>query len=133
MRNIFIVLPLLLLSACTLHASFTPENGKLNDATVGVPYYDKINIFGGNVASLKDYYGNVKPVADITPVDSGLYIQHCNDNLYDNNCLQIRGTPTKSGVVKVQVSGIFNIATFQKSSEFDKTYTIIIKKPDGSS
>lgn len=32
-------------------------------------------------------------------------------------------------MVKVRVSGFFNVAMFQKSSEFDKTYIIRIKDP----
>ncbi|MEI2266700.1 hypothetical protein [Erwinia sp. CGal63] len=121
----------LIVSGCTLHADISPKNNELNNALVGVPYYAQINIVGGNVASLKNSYGDREPVGNISPDDSGLYLKHCNDNKYDNNCIEIRGTPTRTGVIKVRISGFFNVAMFQKTDEFDKTYTINIKGAEG--
>ncbi|NMP29024.1 hypothetical protein GW590_19395 [Rahnella sp. SAP-1] len=131
MQNILLIFLIFSLSACTLHARFTPESDKLNDATQGVTYYEQINIFGGPVYSF-DKNGSPKLVGEITPKDTGLYVQQCNDKMR-NNCIQIRGVPTKAGIVKVRVSGGLSGAMLQKSSQFDKTYTIIIKKPEGSS
>ena len=108
------VLPLLLLSACSLQAEFTPEREVLNDATVGIPYY-KQAIAG-----------------DIHPDNLGLHLQYCDDNEF-NNCIQIRGTPTKAGIAKVRVHGGLGGGMFSKSGEFDKTYTITVKDSEGSS
>ena len=133
MRLLLIVFSILILSGCTLRAEFSPEKNELNDALVGAPYYAQINIFGGNVATLTNSHGDREFVGNISPSDTGLYLAHCNNDKHDNNCLQIRGIPTKKGVIKVRVSGFFNVAMFQKSSEFDKTYTITIKDSKGSS
>ena len=116
------------MSGCTLHAEFTPEKNELNDGLVGKPYYAQIHIFGGHVATLTNAHGDRESVGNILPVDTGLYLAHCNNDKYDNNCVQIRGIPTKKGIIKLRVSGFFNVAMFQKSSEFDKIYTITIKE-----
>lgn len=124
---------LFILSGCTLHAEFYPEKNELKDAIVGVPYYAQINIRGGHVATLTNSHGDREFVGDIHPEDAGLYLGNCNNDKYDNNCVQIKGIPTKKGMIKVRVSGFFNVAMFQKSSEFDKTYILRIKDPGGSS
>ncbi|EOT1545023.1 hypothetical protein [Citrobacter freundii] len=131
MGKIFLVLPLLLLSACSLQAEFTPEREVLNDATVGIPYYNQINIFGGVVLSY-DLYGKQAIAGDIHPDNLGLHLQYCDDNEF-NNCIQIRGTPTKAGIAKVRVHGGLGGGMFSKSGEFDKTYTITVKDSEGSS
>ncbi|MGF7445934.1 hypothetical protein V7P28_19900, partial [Klebsiella michiganensis] len=64
MGKIFFVLSLLLLSACSLQAEFTPEGEILNDAIVGTPYYNQINIFGGIDLSY-DIYGKQVNAGDI--------------------------------------------------------------------
>ena len=50
-----------------------------------------------------------------------------------NNCIQIRGIPTKAGVAKVRIYGGLGGGMLSKSGEFDKTYTITIKASEGSS
>ncbi|MBJ3591803.1 hypothetical protein JGC56_11725 [Salmonella enterica subsp. enterica serovar Saintpaul] len=132
MRISLTIFSLFILSGCTLRAEFSPEKNELNDALVGEPYYAQINILGGNVATLTNYHGDREFVGNISPGDTGLYLAHCNNDKYNNNCVQIRGVPTQKGVIKVRVSGLFNVAMFQKSSEFDKTYTIKIKDSEGS-
>ncbi|WP_312690262.1 hypothetical protein [Kosakonia sp.] len=130
MKKSLAVFCLLIVSGCTLHAEFSPEINELNDGLVGQSYYAQINIFGGNVATLTNSYGDRELLGSISPGDMGLYLTYCDNDKYDNNCLQIRGVPTKTGVIKVSVSGFFNVAMFQKSSEFDKIYTITIKDSD---
>jgi len=123
-----LLLPLLALSACSQHAEFIPENETLNDATTGKPYYGQINIFGGRVLSY-NVRGKKRIVGDINPQNIGLYLQYCDkDEMSD--CLQIRGTPTEEGIVKVRVHGGLAGSMFSKSGYFDKTYTITIKKGD---
>lgn len=133
MRLLLIVFPIFILSGCTLRAEFSPEKNELNDAVVGAIYYAQINIFGGNVATLTNSHGDREFVGNISPNDTGLYLANCNNDKYDNNCIQIRGVPNKKGVITVRVSGFFNVAMFQKSSEFNKTYTITVKDSEGSS
>ncbi|EBD3740478.1 hypothetical protein CRZ11_21785 [Salmonella enterica] len=126
----FFVLSLFLLSACSLQAEFTPEGENLNDATVGVPYYNQINIFGGIVLSY-DIYGKQVIAGDIHPDNLGLHLQYCDDEF--NNCIQIRGIPTKAGIAKVRIHGGLGGGMLSKSGEFDKTYTVTIKDSEGSS
>ncbi|MCX8957919.1 hypothetical protein [Erwinia psidii] len=131
MRRLFFVLSFFLLSACSLQAEFTPEGVILNDATVGIPYYNQINIFGGIVLSY-DIYGKQVIAGDINPDNLGLHLQYCDEDEF-NNCIQIRGTPTKAGIAKVRVHGGLGGGMLSKSGEFDKTYTITIKHSEGSS
>jgi len=128
MKRAFIVLYLFLLSACSLQAKFIPEGDSLNDATVGVPYYNNINISGGIVLSY-DIYGKQVIAGEIHPDNVGLHLQYCDDNEF-NNCIQIRGTPTKAAIVKVRVHGGLGGGMLSKSGEFDKTYIIKIKDPE---
>jgi len=128
MKKMILLFPLLVLSACTQHAEFIPENEILNDATTGKPYYGQINIFGGRVLSYNERGGQVL-VGDIFPENTGLYLQYCDEDEM-SDCLKIRGIPTKEGVVKIRVYGGLAGGMFLKSGEFDKTYTITIKKGD---
>ncbi|MDF7681121.1 hypothetical protein PT300_11210 [Enterobacteriaceae bacterium ESL0689] len=119
------------LSACTLHADVTPDGNVLNNAIVGMPYSSEININGGAVFSL-DSNGKEKFVGEISPPDTGLILKYCNDSPA-HNCVRVQGIPIKPAVVNVRVSGgLFgtNVAT---GGHFDKTYTITIKGPEGSS
>jgi len=127
----FFVLSLFLLSACSLQAEFTPEGEILNDATVGAPYYNQINIFGGVVLSY-NLYGKQVIAGDIHPDNLGLHLQYCDDEEF-NNCIQIRGTPTKTGIAKVRVHGGLGGGMLSKSGEFDKTYIITINEAKGAS
>ena len=133
MKKLLTVFCLLILSGCTLHAEFSPEKKELNDGLVGESYYAQINVFGGNVATLTNSHGDRELLGNISPSDMGLYLTRCDNDKYDNNCIQVKGVPTKTGIIKVRISGFFNVAMLQKSSEFDKTYTITIKGSEGPS
>ncbi|WP_330986303.1 MULTISPECIES: hypothetical protein [Enterobacterales] len=103
----------------------------MDDAIVGVTYYGEIKITGGRAYALDHDALHERFVGSISPTDTGLYVQRCNGG-DSNNCVQIRGNPTKPGVVKVNVSGSLfgtNVAT---GGGFDKTYTITIKKAVGT-
>lgn len=131
MKKIPFLVCLFVLSACALRADVTPDGNVLHDATVGSNYSSDININGGAVFSL-DSNGKERFVGEITPSNTGLSLQYCNDTPA-NNCVRVQGVPVKSGVVNVRVSGgLFgtNVAT---GGRFDKTYKITIKNQDGSS
>ena len=115
----------LLVTSCTLPADITPKGNKLEDAIVGVPYTSEIKILGGAVFSL-DSNGEDKFPGEITPSNTGLSLEYCNDSPA-HNCVTIKGVPAKPGLVYVHVSGgLFgtNIAT---GGKFDKTYIIMVK------
>ncbi|WBM72638.1 hypothetical protein OH773_10540 [Buttiauxella sp. WJP83] len=111
-----------------MQANFTPESDKLNDGIIGAPYYEQINISGGYVFAL-DYDGNERLVGDISPKDVGLYVQQCNEKMR-NNCIQIKGVPTKPGIASIRVYGGIGGGMYSKAGRFDKTYTISIKGHD---
>jgi len=129
MHKLYIVFPFLLLTGCALEASYIPEDSQLKDAEVGIPYYGQINILGGFVHA-KNRYGEEILVAKITtPEHTGLYVQQCNNSM-GNNCIQIRGVPTKPGLVKVRLAGGLSGGMFSSGGEgVNKTYTIVIKEP----
>ncbi|CAM3430250.1 hypothetical protein BS639_06465 [Rouxiella silvae] len=130
MKNILLSFFLFGLSACTLHADFIPEKNKLNDGTIGKNYNEQVTVIGGRVLSYS-MEGKKVFFADITPDNIGLEIKYC-DEAVSNNCVQITGVPTKGGIVKIRVSGGLGGGMLSRTGEFDKTYTLLIKNPDGS-
>ncbi|HDG1695041.1 TPA: hypothetical protein PFE29_001867 [Kluyvera ascorbata] len=100
---------------------------------MGKSYYAQINFYGGSVATLTNSHGDRELLGNISPSDMGLYLTCYDNDKYDNNCLQVKGVPTKTGLIKISISGFFNVAMFQKPSDFDETYTITIKDSEGPS
>lgn len=129
MKTVTLICSLPLISACTLHASFIPESDTLHNAVVGQPYFAEIHITGGPVASL-DRRGRETFVGKLTPTNNGLYLQHCDKNNPSNNCVQVAGTPTESGIAKIRLAGGLFGTNVAVGSGFDKTYTITIKQTD---
>jgi len=125
MRKLIIAFPFLLLTGCVLEASYIPEDSQLKDAEVGVPYYGQINILGGFVNAI-NRHGEEVLAAKITPMDTGLYVQQCDEGL-GNNCFKVRGIPIKTDLVQINVSGILSGGMLSSGGSFDKTYTITIK------
>jgi hypothetical protein len=119
-----------LLSGCTKEASVEPEGDNLKDAFVGKNYYGEISIIGGRVNALDHDAINERFVGSISRTDTGLYIQRCNGDIHNNNCVQIRGVPIKTGIVKILVSGGLFGTNVSTGGQFSKTYSIAIKKAD---
>ncbi|WP_318367884.1 hypothetical protein [Enterobacter sp.] len=127
MHKLIVVFSFLLLTGCALQANYIPENSQLKDAEVGVPYYGQINILGGFVSAINRHGEEVLADKIITTEHTGLYVQQCNNSM-GNNCIQIRGVPTKPGLVKVRVAGGLSGGMFSSGARFNKTYTIVIKE-----
>ncbi|WP_318367883.1 hypothetical protein [Enterobacter sp.] len=125
MRKLIIVFPFFLLTGCALEASYIPEDSQLKDAEVGMPYYSQIYVLGGRASSIS-FHGKKTLIGKLSHRETGLYVQPCEDEM-DNNCVQIRGVPTKVGVVKVRVAGGLSGGMLSSGGSFDKTYTITIK------
>ena len=129
MNKIFILMMTICLTSCSQHFSFLPENPRLRDAVVHQPYSAKITIFGASVAGS----GNS---LRLNPEDTGLTIKYCqipawrmSDKTSDTrnlNCIQVQGTPVKTGVVTFLVAGGGYTHMFGRSTRFKKTYTINI-------
>jgi hypothetical protein len=117
------------LTACGSNVSFSPKGDNLPDAQVGEPYYSVVNISGGGV---------ITPNNNIIPDDFGLFIQQCelpkkvitkNTKLTkDFNCFIVKGTPIKTGYLKVNVSGAVYGNMLKSPTEFHKTYAIKVKE-----
>ena len=129
MMKILIVLPALLLVACSPTGRFIPYQDTLPDAITGTPYFQKINIFGGRViANNKSIPGTVEPD------NNGLYIEHCRlpgyvitpktTMFFDANCVEVKGAPLRPGTVKVTLHGGLYGNMFVSPGDYEKTYLI---------
>lgn len=128
-RLIFLAPLLVTLAGCSPRASFIPEREDLPDAVTGAPYFQKINIIGGAVIT-----GREPNPGKIEPDDNGIYMENCRlpervikaktKMLLDGNCVEIKGTPTRTGIVRVMLDGMFYGNMFVSGSDFEKTYLI---------
>lgn len=122
----------LALTACTPlspKAEFIPDNAALPNATIGKPYYFKISILGGAVVGGK----RIKP-GFIQPADSGLSLRNCKlpvaeitgetVDKSDHNCVEIYGTPTAVGDLKINIGGGMYGDMLAPAGDFSKDYTL---------
>ncbi|WBM70678.1 hypothetical protein OH773_21655 [Buttiauxella sp. WJP83] len=127
-------------SACTSNTEYLPEGKNLKKATIGIPYFSKIYILGGGVIG-----GNIAGIPEkkagiVTPEDAGISLRHCqlpewriknmkpkDSNNY--NCIEIYGTPTKPGVITIEISGRMYGSMLASSKKFSKEYTIKVVTP----
>ena len=128
--SIFVFVPFIL-SACSPKAEFIPENEILKSATVGVPYFFKVNILGGGVLR-----GAERKAGQVMPYDAGIYVQNCQipawritENTKDHNCVEIYGTPTKTGIIKITLSGGMHGNMYFSGNHFHKEYTLQVNNP----
>lgn len=130
-RLVFITPLIVTLAACSPRASFIPEREELPDAVLGTPYFHKVNIVGGRVIKMKE------PVSGkIEPQDSGIYMQNCRlpdrvitdktTMLVNGNCVEIKGTPVRTGTVTVTLHGGLYGSMLVSAGSFEKTYRIRI-------
>jgi len=138
-RFAFIIF-LFCLSGCSLlspKAEYIPDNKVLKNAAIGVPYFYKINILGGKVIGPNKSEGNIGLVE---PDNSGIFLRSCqlseletkdmkpkDSNNY--NCVEVYGTPTRTGVIKINISGGMYGHMFAPSSEFSKDYILTVIEP----
>lgn len=117
------------LAGCSPRASFIPEREDLPDAVTGAPYFQKINIVGGRVITDR------KPIpGKIEPDHNGLFIENCrlpervlipeSTILFNGNCVEIKGTPVRTGTVKVTLDGMLYGNMLVSPGNFEKTYLI---------
>jgi hypothetical protein len=142
--RILVVGVLLSLSACSIlspKAEYIPEGEELKSATVGVPYLIKMDIIGGTViGGWYRHRSGYKPGL-VTPDNAGIFLRNCQlpekkteyflpkERLYNGNCVEIYGTPTKPGLIKINISGGMYGNMFFPASEFSKDYTLKINQP----
>lgn len=129
MMKLLLILSALLLTACSPSARFIPYQDELPDAVVGTPYFQKVDIFGGRVIKMDESVSG-----RVEPESSGLFLVNCRlpDSVItakttmfvDGNCVEIKGTPTRPGIVKVTIGGRFYGNMFNSPEHFEKTYLI---------
>ena len=125
------------LSGCSIlspKAEYMPNKKILPEAEVGKPYLYKIKILGGRV------FGGVQRKAGvIEPDDTGIFLRNCRlpDSVItadtrdtkDHNCIEVYGVPTKTGAIKINISGGIYGSMIAPASYFSKDYTLNIVKP----
>ena len=125
---------LVCIAACSKKAEFLPDGENLKPAIVGVPYYLKINILGGAVIGGRDRFAGF-----VTPDDSGITLRNCllaswritkdTKDKTNRNCIEIYGTPVKSGVIKINIGGGMYGNMLASASEFSKNYKLQVVQP----
>ena len=128
-RIIFLTPLIIAMTACSPSASFIPYEDELPDTVTGTPYFQKVDIFGGRVIKMDESVSG-----KIEPEDSGIFMENCRLPDYvitpkttvfiDGNCVEIKGTPTRPGTIKVTLRGRFYGNMFKSPERFEKTYLI---------
>ncbi|RJT26570.1 hypothetical protein [Buttiauxella izardii] len=135
--RILFVLCLFPLTACTFlspEAEYIPDNEVLPAATLGKPYLFKISILGGRV-----FGGAERKAGIVEPDDTGIFVRNCKlpdsvitegtRDIKDHNCVEVYGTPTKSGLIKINLSSGMYGNMFVPGSYFSKDYTLTVVSP----
>ena len=95
----------------------------LPNATLGNPYYAKIEIFGG-VAIDRHFSYHIKPEKsglELSPRGLGTkYVTY--------NHLEVKGTPKVSGIISIELSGRTYGTMSCRGNKFNKTYTIKVEE-----
>ena len=102
---------------CTQKVEVLPKS--LPNATLGNPYYAKIEVFGGH-ANRHDFYYDIQPEKsglELSPTDFGTEYVSYND-------LEVKGTPKVSGIISIELSGRTYGTMSCRGNKFNKTYTI---------
>ena len=131
------MLCLFFISGCSLlspKAEYIPDNKILPKAIVGKSYFFKIIILGGHVIGGKRINAGF-----VVPGDIGISLRNCRlpdrvitantRDTNDHNCVEIYGTPTRTGVIKINISGGMYGHMFAPSSEFSKDYILTVIEP----
>ena len=95
----------------------------LPNASLGNPYYAKIEIFGG-VAIDRHFSYHIKPEKsglELSPTDFGTEYVSYND-------LEIKGTPKVAGTITIELSGGTYGTNTCPGKRYDRVYTIKVEE-----
>ena len=93
----------------------------LPNASLGTPYYAKIEVYNGRVINDSFHYL-------ITPENSGLEISPTDFGTHVSfNDLKVKGTPKVAGKITIKLAGL-TYGTMCPGSKFIKTYTIKVEE-----
>ena len=95
----------------------------LPNATLGNPYYAKIEVFGG-VAIDRHFFYYIKPEKsglELSPTDFGTEHVSYND-------LEVKGTPKVAGTIIIELSGGTYGTNTCPGKRYDRVYTIKVEE-----
>ena len=95
----------------------------LPNATLGNPYYAKIEVFGG-VAIDRHFFYHIKPEKsglELSPTDFGTEYVSYND-------LEVKGTPKVAGTITIELSGGTYGTNTCPGKRYDRVYTIKVEE-----
>ena len=106
---------------CTQKVEVLPEF--LPNATLGIPYYAKIEVFGGHAIRHDFYY-------DIQPEKSGLELspRGLGTKYVSYNDLEVKGTPKVAGTITIELSGGTYGTNTCPGKHYDRVYTIKVEE-----
>ena len=111
------------LTGCFCMQKMEVRPKSLPNATLGNPYYAKIEIFGG-VAIDRHFSYHIKPEKsglELSPTDFGTEYVSYND-------LEIKGTPKVTGTITIKLSGGTYGTMSCPGRDFKKVYTIKVEE-----
>ena len=104
---------------CTQKVEVLPEF--LPNATLGIPYYAKIDI---NIRVIKrHFYYQIEPEnsgLELSPTDFGTHVSF--------NDLKVKGTPKVAGAITIKLSGATYGTMSCPGRDFKKVYTIKVEE-----
>ena len=95
----------------------------LPNASLGNPYYAKIEVFGG-VAIDRHFFYHIKPEKsglELSPTDFGTEYVSYND-------LEVKGTPKVAGTITIELSGTTYGTNTCPGKDFKKVYNIKVEE-----
>lgn len=101
----------------------------LPTARIGVFYNQEI-IIGTNLEDNPEFLRTENTKVDVYPADIGLQVlsnKKRRDGLPIYNFLSISGVPSRSGLVKITISGFTYGSMYTKISRFNKIYLLEVK------
>ena len=111
------------LSGCFCMEKMEVRPKSLPNATLGNPYYAKIEVFGGH-ANRHDFYYDIQPEKsglELSPTDFGTEYVSYND-------LEVKGTPKVTGTITIKLFGGTYGTMSCPGRDFKKVYTIKVEE-----
>ena len=111
------------LTGCFCMEKMEVRPKSLPNATLGNPYYAKIEVFGGH-ANRHDFYYDIQPEKsglELSP--RGLGTEHVS---YNN--IEVKGTPKVAGTITIELSGVTYGDLLCPGTDYKKVYTIKVEE-----
>ena len=111
------------LTGCFCMQKMEVRPKSLPNATLGNPYYAKIEVFGGVVIDRSFFY-HIKPEKsglELSPTDFGTEYVSYND-------LEVKGTPKIAGTITIELSGGTYGTNTCPGKRYDRVYTIKVEE-----